>query len=583
MSTSQKVPYKEYPSILQRYSEDNQIMASNYKNIIQSETRQAYNSRKFNTVGDAMKGPLNVNIPVSDKKELIFINNKPINVYKQFWSYKQPGGIIFTDWKSSGISGIETDISIRNLPLKSAGGLINPNVVLGNTNNVRNSLQNYGKEFLLTTNMLNTEAFKNGVNVGDGNINPYRGSGGMQELDRIEHSNFENAEDGDTMTRMKNKLRVDLPPNYSNNSLTTWQFINPICIKPRDENEYLTDYSGNSIKSPLDFNQRLRWGTFNVNILKYIGDSCLTENYGVIPTFKSGPVDVFSDNNLYPPLSCPNYYNSNYSKDDTPECEYILDGLYCSKNANYAAMPVNYYFKNLDTSFDISPDGSNSLTLGTTVSKALKHFINNDLHDLNTILIIRKLAEQINKKSIDEKTPEMLRKLSDLHKHHDILSKSVGMNVKLDDYNQNSENDKYTHLFQVQQFFHQKYHMTQTVIMFIVSLNIYKFGGNQTNFQNVNSEVVYTDNYGNVVKDTITEPGMFLVLPSMLHEDVFVMNKDTTGTCDNSTDCCFRGPAEAWTNDKEYTPVKMNGEVNNLDNMVNPACGTNPYNAPDTF
>jgi len=566
------VPFKNYSSTLRKYSDDNQELASNYDDIIQSQTRECYYSKKYNTVDEASSCRLNPNIPVYDKKELIFVDNKPINVYKQFWQYKQHAGSIFTDWGSAGTRAVKEDISIRNLPLKSAGGVISPELTLGNTNNVRNSLQNYGKQYLLTTNLLNAQAFKNGISY-DGNTSPYRGRGDLIEMNEIEHSNFENSENGDFMARMKNKLRVDLPPNYSNNVLTTWQFINPIGIKPKPVTDQLIDYSGNVVDRKLEFYDRLKFGTFNLNVLKLIGSSCFTENAGIIPTYKNNAVSVYADDNSYPPLSCKNYYE-NFSNDNSADCEYIGDGLYCSKNANYCAMPKNYYFPDLDTSFDIAPDGSNSLTIGAIMSPALRHFINNDLYNLNLLLILRKLIQQEN----DQQTLQLL------NEQHNNVSKLFNLSITSDDYNNLEETKKYTHLFRMQSYFHQKYHSSPTVVMFIASLNIYKFGGNEPNFVNVKATVIYNDIQNDTKINQIETPGLFLVLPSMLYEDVFVLGKDTTGSCSiKDNDCCFKGPAGAFTDDHQYTHVKNDGKVNNLDNMVNSKCGANPYDAPDTF
>ena len=120
--------------------------------------------------------------------------------------------------------------------------------------------------------------------------------------------------------------------------------------------------------------------------------------------------------------------------------------------------------------------------------------------------------------------------------------------------------------------------------MFIASLNIYKFGGNEPNFVNVKATVIYNDIQNDTKINQIETPGLFLVLPSMLYEDVFVLGKDTTGSCSiKDNDCCFKGPAGAFTDDHQYTHVKNDGKVNNLDNMVNSKCGANPYDAPDTF
>ena len=75
---------------------------------------------------------------------------------------------------SSGISNLNTDISISHMPLYGDPKLHDPTLILSNTNNIRNNLQRYGKEYLTTTNMLNSIAFDNGISYQSGYSSPIR-------------------------------------------------------------------------------------------------------------------------------------------------------------------------------------------------------------------------------------------------------------------------------------------------------------------------------------------------------------------------------------------------------------------------
>ena len=70
-------------------------------------------------------------------------------------NYKQPAGIIFTDWKSAGITGMENKKTISEYPLKSANNLKNEDIVFNNNNNVRNNFENHGYSFLDNTFVVN--------------------------------------------------------------------------------------------------------------------------------------------------------------------------------------------------------------------------------------------------------------------------------------------------------------------------------------------------------------------------------------------------------------------------------------------
>ena len=130
-------------SFLSLYSTPNQLQANQYKDIIEATTSEAYYNREYPSLEAASNGRLNPNIPVYRGSETIFVDNKPINVYQQFWQYKQPGGTVFTDYTSAGVSNNYEDLAVRNLPLRSMGlDKPTPQLVLSNTNNVRNNMQN---------------------------------------------------------------------------------------------------------------------------------------------------------------------------------------------------------------------------------------------------------------------------------------------------------------------------------------------------------------------------------------------------------------------------------------------------------
>ena len=358
------LPFKEYSSTLSRYSDSDQLQANQYKSIIESESGQRIYQREFPTIGAAAEIPLNANLPKFNKKYSIKVDDKNIDVFKTFWNYKQNGGGIFTDWKSAGVAGVLEDLSVSELPLY--GKINDPDLVLSNTNNVRNNLTNYGKEYLTTTNMLNAESFYNGVSY-DNSTSPFR-SGLFYESDLTLHGNFSNKEDGDLVSRQVNQLRVNNPPQYVKN-ISSWQYINTACFIPNPNLKV--------------FHHKLKFGIFDLDSLKLIGSSCLTENFGIIPKGLNKPADVYNDTSDdtsdYPPVSNIHYYNrgSRYSFNSETEpnmSEKSPSGtnLYCSANTNYVVMPKNHLYPNLDTSFQVST-GSNSLTLGVVMSPKLKN------------------------------------------------------------------------------------------------------------------------------------------------------------------------------------------------------------------
>ena len=221
-----------------------------------------------------------------------------------------------------------------------------------------------------------------------GGTSPYR-TGTRYEMEQIEHGNFKNREDGDIYSRQIKQLRVDLPINYANNDITSWNYINPICIIPNDN-----EGPDGKIKIKV-FHEKLKFGIFDLDSMKLIGTPCLTENFNMIPQGFDQAKDVIDDKTNYPPLENPEYFTpgENYFKKDG---EILKDGsvfngtgsnLYCSANTNFVAMPKNNVsrLKGLDTSFEVF-SGSNSLTLGAIMSPKLKDFIQNDLFKFNEAL-----------------------------------------------------------------------------------------------------------------------------------------------------------------------------------------------------
>ena len=86
------VLFTEYSSIYQ-LSWTNQ---QQYKTIIESELGQAIYERQYPSFYAAAE--LFKTARLNSKSQIYINSKKPVNVYKEFWQYKQPGGTIFTDW-----------------------------------------------------------------------------------------------------------------------------------------------------------------------------------------------------------------------------------------------------------------------------------------------------------------------------------------------------------------------------------------------------------------------------------------------------------------------------------------------------
>lgn len=546
-------PYKQYKTFLSDYSIDNQEQSNIYKDIIESETSEAYYNKEYPSLEAASNGRLNSNIPVYKGSETIFVDKKPINVYKQFWQYKQNGGSIFTDYTSAGVSNNLEDLSVRNLPLKSMGlDKSTPQLVLSNTNNVRNNMQNYGKTYLLTQNLLNSQAFDNGIYYQSNSTSSYRPVD-TKESFGMSHSNFANKEEGDKFYRQNFPMRVDLPSNYAQTLLSSWQTVNPSFISP-------------NLKEKNDHIIKMKFGTFNLDALIFVGKSCLTKDFSVIPPGFDKPVDVFSDDMNYPPLSNSNYFNQgpDYFKKTG-----ISDGLFCSSNSNYIAVPINYKYPELDTSINFSP-GNNSVPVGMIMSPALKQFINQDLYNLNKLQILRCLKKQYS--NDPNKLNSLMKAFPEIKNDPEV------------DYNFFNENEKYTYIYNQQRSLHDLYHNNPQVSKFTLGLVIFKLGGLNPNNSNNTAKVMFNNTTYELTDDT----GVFLLLPSMLSEDVFNLKENSEGFCEGknlkekSVSCCFQGPAGSFNPNSTYYPsFDSNDPI--LTNMVNPGCGPNPYNAPSTF
>ena len=615
----QFLQFKEYPSTLARYSNSDQLQAHQYKSIIQSTIGQGYYQKQFPSMSDAELTRLNANVPVKNTVSKIYVDNKPINVYDQFWQYKQNGGTIFTDWVSSGISNLNTDISISHMPLYGDPKLHDPTLILSNTNNIRNNLQRYGKEYLTTTNMLNSIAFDNGISYQSGYSSPIR-TGMMNEENHIQNSNFSDKEHGDLYSRQIKYLDVRLPPQFTNTSRTNWVYINPAFIR---------------LNERLDvFHSKLQFGIFDIDSMKLTGESCLTENFNITPKGLNGPVDVLNDKSEYPPLSNPSFYNGSRSG----EKEGIGSNMYCSANTNFVAMPINNIYPDLDTSINVMP-GNNSTSLGTVMSQKLKIFIQNDLFNLNRSIILMKIHEQnkhinVIKTGLEDRYPHIFKDRS-------IHSLQKGKKVTIYElYMSLSEDNKYKWLFNQQRNFASINEHYPEVEIFINNLSIFKFSGNNINnplekgsvlLREIN-DILGLDKDSTIQIDT---PGCFLLLPTMVSEDLFgireniptqfsgsvdqinnsmkdlidyEINEKSSGSYSpninnpdecithldpynfelNATNCAFRDSSGKWIQrqNPNFLPNMFN-DPNNLNNdishLVNPYAGANPYNAPTTF
>lgn len=617
------LPFKEYPSTLARYSNSDQLQAHQYKQILESELGQNFYQHEFPTMNEFAQGRGNANIPVTSNSSTVIVDNKPINVYQQFWQYKQNGGTIFTDWNSAGVANLNTDISISEMPLH--GEIEDPTLVLSNTNNVRNNLQRYGKEYLTTTNLLNSIAFKNGVSFESGNLSPKR-SGSRVETEMIEHSNFANREDGDLYSRQIKQLDVSLPIEYANNTRSHWVYANFAFIRPN--------------KRLKVFHLQQKYGIFDLDSIKMVGESCLTSNFNITPKGMEYPVDVLSDDMNFPPVSNPSFY----SGVRRGQVEGVGSNMYCSANTNFVTMPKNSAYPDLDTSFQVMP-GTNSITLGTVMSPKLREFVQGQLFDFNRKIVVMQIYSQYKDLlGSDNVLSRLENKYPEIFQQPFLPAKPGRRNVTMFEYYSDlSEGDKYKFVFNYQRNFAQTHLMHPEVETFINHLSIMKFSGNNVNNPGVKGSVLLRELntiLGKRMDDSIEidSPGVFLLLPTMLSQDVFGVRKnipeqfsgtipeinnqmamsarDTNSTFTpiidhgkrnrtdpnecithtdpwnyelNATNCAFRDSAGRWIQKEHpnFVPNMFN-DPNNYNNDIdntgdNPYAGANPYNAPTSF
>ena len=472
-------------------------------------------------------------------------------------------------------------MAVRDLPLH--GHIQDPTLVLSNTNNVRNNFQNYGKEYLTTTNMLNAEAFANGVFYESGGTSPYR-TGTRYEMEQIEHGNFRNREDGDIYSRQLKELRVDLQINYANNDITSWNFINPICMVPNDSKGR---DGQNKIKV---FHEQLKFGVFDLDSMKLIGNSCLTKNFNMIPQGFKESVDVVDDKRNYPPLENPEYYTpgENFFKKDgqVQEDGTVFHGtgsnLFCSVNTNFVAMPKNHVprLKDLDNSFQVF-SGSNSLTLGTIMSPKLRDFIQNDLFKFNEALVVMQIySQEIKKMNWQEFAREnpgtpiskfprsnMMSKIEKYYPHLFLKNATNEMNINFNYFMSLEESSKYTWIFNMQRNFAAMYQGDQALETFINFLSIFKFGGHNINFPEEKGKVRLRKLSNKDIP--IEKPGCFTLLPTMLSEDLFTVRKEIpqqfTGSV-NHINQQLLNDAKAKANNQsfiEYTPIQSHARDGN--------------------
>ena len=364
---SDSAPYPNYSSILELYSKDNQLKAKQYQVISQS------------SIGDEV----NANTPEYAKRELQDDDGKATEGFMKFLNFRQYAGSMHTDWRSSGIQNQLEDMSIRNMKLD---GIENPTLVLSNSNNVRKVLQNYGAEYLRTTELLNREGFYNGAAY-TASTSPYRED--TREGKLIEY----NSQNGDIAT-FEYKLRPDLPIGYSNPPTRTFQYPLGAFIQP---------YYKPGVRQHFTL-QNLKYGTFYLTSIKYIGESCLTKEFNSLPHGYTSPTDIFTNQQHMTPVTNPEYF--------TEKSPYYLQkqgetsNLYCSPNSNYVTMPLNPMYKTLDTSFN-NGIGDNSIKMGEVISPELKLLITTTLFKINKLQILRHLLEQaVNAQKIPTTTPD---------------------------------------------------------------------------------------------------------------------------------------------------------------------------------
>ena len=183
------------------------------------------------------------------------------------------------------------------------------------------------------------------------------------------------------------------------------------------------------------------------------------------------------------------------------------ENMYCSANTHYVAMPKNHFksVKGLDTTFQVSM-GNNSINLGVTMSPRLREFIVNDLYNFNLYQILMHLYKYP-ADTLDNSTMN-------------VVNNFVNKNMHL--YNQYmnlDESSKYSYVYNKQKLFASQHIHNPEVETFINQLNIFKFGGHNTNYPGEFGKVRCSELFSDDID--IIGPGCFLLLPTMLSEDVF--------------------------------------------------------------
>lgn len=490
MSKTQFMPFEEFHSISSPSSLNDKLQEKQYKKIIESEKPHGIFNRKYDSLEQAALHLLNPNIPLfKTSNGDIKVGNETVKVNKQFYEYKQPGGIIFTNWQSASLNNIEEDMSISHMPYE---GIYDRNLVLSNTNNVRNTFQNFGNNFLKNVNMLNNIAFENGYGSKSNSTSSIRTSRNIQNFD-ITHGNFANSETGDLVSKQYKQLHSHLPPQYSNVDYTSWQYINPSFIVLND--------------NPLLelFQDKIQFGIFDLESIKSVGKPCLTSHFNIIPNNSNTPVDVYDDLNYDP----------------------VESSLYCSANTNYVTMPKNHLYKKLDTSFQISP-GNESDIMGITMSPNLKDFINNELYLCNRDLIFMQMCKELHKHNtmnhgdeIENKHPYSIYSNYIQNTAPYLFNNGIKNRRNMMNYNEFStlnDDQVYKYIFKIQKQLSNRNVLSNDVEIFIDHLNIYKLGGQHSSGIKAKVKI----NMGNSENHINVEGnGFFILVPTMLSEDVF--------------------------------------------------------------
>jgi hypothetical protein len=501
---STEFSYNVFPEYVSQYSAPVQKQVQELNDIIHAGTHVGFNTNNL-TLSQAEESILNPNLPVIKKTRVVNIDNKPVEVHDPFWNYNQFAGSIFTNYESAGTRQLKEDIGVRDLKLPGMQES-NSTYILSNSNNVRNVMQQNGKTILNVTNLLNMEAFYNGLNNDFVSGSSYRPDT-ISDITVAQHSAGINSNNGDKFSRQVKQLRVDLPVGYQED-ISTWQYLNPILVIP-------------SSQSGLDNLEKFQLGTFYLDDFKKIGRPCLTSSFNIVQPNSTTPTDVYTDKvDSYPPITSP--------------C------LFCSVNTNFVTMPLNTEHTNLDATMAVF-NGSNSTTIGQVLSPNLKQYINNELYDINKKQLLLSLVTN----------------------NTNVQNKYKLSNTDLN-YNKKTEYDKYQTLVNYQLSIYNdsltKY--SQEVSKFILKLNIFKFKG-----------TAIIDN----VAYKLNNDGAFLLLPSMLSTDLFNIKENSEGTClpGNQIDCCFQGPAGAWISPQP--PKYVQTLPNNVSNLVNFGCGSDPF------